>query len=130
MYIYCCQCEKEVEARLTNRNAVYGSGSSKVPMWECPCCLNYVGCHHKTKNPTRPLGSIPTPEIRKARSEIHKILDPLWRSGLITRRSLYGKIKKAMGAEYHTAQLSSIEDCRVAYLLIKQIGRELIRENS
>lgn len=77
--IYCCGCEKKVPARLTDGAEIYPHRHdlSGLPFWKCDTCGNFVGCHHKTKNRTRPLGCIPTPEIKEARKRIHSLLDPL-----------------------------------------------------
>ena len=83
MNIRCCGCQKKVEARLTDGSEIYPHRKDlySLPFWKCDVCGNFVGCHHKTKNRTRPLGCIPTPEIKNARKHIHAILDPLWQSG-------------------------------------------------
>lgn len=44
--------------------------------YRCKECGGYVGCH---KGSIRPLGVIPSPEIKNARKHIHALLDPLWR---------------------------------------------------
>ncbi|WP_240579404.1 HNH endonuclease [Ochrobactrum sp. A-1] len=94
-----------------------------LPFWKCDACGNFVGCHHKTKQRTAPLGCIPTPEIKEARSHIHRILDPLWKSGRFSRRELYSKIANSLGIkEYHTAELRSVEQARDAYRAILEIS--------
>ena len=86
----------------------------------CDCGL-YVGCHHKTKNRTRPLGCIPTPDIKNARQHIHKILDPLWQSGRYKRSQIYKIISDKIGRKYHTANIRSIEEAREVYRIIMRI---------
>lgn len=124
MLIYCCQCRGSVEARLTDGREVYPRRPdlSPLPFWRCDRCGNYVGCHHKTADPTNPLGNIPTPEIRNARQHIHRILDPLWKSGRFKRKDLYARVSAHMGFQYHTAQLRTLEEARKAYLFIKQLA--------
>ena len=46
------------------------------PIWLCPCGA-YCGCHPGTQDP---LGSTAGPETRNARSYVHRVLDPLWRT--------------------------------------------------
>jgi hypothetical protein len=67
--IYCCGCESAVQARLTDGREIYPHRPdlADLPFWKCDGCGNHVGCHHKTNDRTRPLGNIPTPEIRIAR---------------------------------------------------------------
>lgn len=125
MQIYCCECKTEVEARLTDGSEIYSyrMDLSDLPFWICDTCKNFVGCHHKTKNRTKPLGNIPTQEIRKARKHIHIILDPLWKSKTITRRDLYRIISSSIGYEYHTAEIKDISEARKIYYLILELKR-------
>jgi len=120
MKIYCCECKTEVDARLTDGAEIYPHRPdlSNLPFWKCDSCGNYVGCHHKTKNKTRPLGCIPNQQIKNARKEIHKILDPLWKSGCVDRKTLYAAISEHIGWTYHTAKIRSIEDARNIYRFI------------
>lgn len=124
--IYCCGCEKDVQARLTSGKEIYPHRNDlcSLPFWKCDACGNYVGCHHKTKNRTRPLGVIPTPEIKRARSHIHRILDPLWQSGQYGRKELYGIISEKLGWKYHTASLRSAEEARQAYKVINELHKQ------
>lgn len=126
--IYCCGCQHEVDARLTDGSEVYSHRADlkDLPFWICDGCNNFVGCHHKTKQRTKPLGVIPTPEIKKARQEIHKILDPIWQSGKMPRGKVYHEIAGAIGVQnYHTAEIRTIEQARKVYIAIKQIIRDL-----
>ena len=128
MIIYCCGCEKDVEARLTNGAEVYSHRRDlyHLPFWKCDVCENTVGCHHKTKNRTQPLGCIPTKELKNARQHIHRILDPLWQSGDYTRRGIYKLIAERLGIEkrYHTASIKTLEEAREVFAVIKQIQQE------
>jgi hypothetical protein len=49
--------------------------------WRCPHCeSSYVGCHGKTQ---RPLGRPAGPELRDARSKLHKqMVDPVWENAI------------------------------------------------
>lgn len=97
-----------------------------LPFWKCDACKNFVGCHHRTRDRTRPLGCIPTAEIKAARQHIHRILDPLWKGKMINRSDLYKRVAMALGIEeYHTAELRSVEDARRAYAAIKAIATEI-----
>ncbi len=70
--IFCCGCKADVRARLTSGKEIYPHRSdlSSLPFWRCDGCGNFVGCHHKTKDRTRPLGCIPTPEIKEERQRV------------------------------------------------------------
>lgn len=123
MKIHCCSCNEKVEARLTNVREIYHhrQDPSSLPFWKCDTCGNFVGCHHKTSKPTQPLGCIPTPEIKNARQHIHKILDPLWKSGKYKRSKLYKIISDKIGWRYHTAQIRTIEEAREIYRFIRTL---------
>lgn len=62
MKIYCTGCGKDVQARLTDGAERYPHRPDlyELPFWKCDTCGNYVGCHHKTRAPTKPLGCIAT----------------------------------------------------------------------
>jgi len=126
MEIHCCACEKKVNARLTDGAEIYPHRAdlSGLPFWRCDNCGNFVGCHHKTKDRTRPLGCIPTPEIKAARQHIHRILDPLWQKNGYHRARLYKKIYDHVGWKYHTAQIRSVEEARKIYAFIVQLKKE------
>jgi hypothetical protein len=115
--IFCCGCRCDVEARLTNGAEIYPHRGDlrELPFWKCDKCGNFVGCHHKTKNRTEPLGHIPTPELRDARKKLHALIDPIWRSGKMGRRELYEAISRDIGYNYHTAKIRTIEEARAAY---------------
>jgi hypothetical protein len=84
-----------------------------------------VGCHHKTKTPTKPLGCIATPEILNARKKIHALLDPLWKSGVISRGRIYGYVSKQLGYTYHNGEIRSIEEARKIYRIVAELHNEL-----
>ncbi|QHS11400.1 hypothetical protein GT972_02610 [Sinimarinibacterium sp. NLF-5-8] len=121
--MWCCGCDKPVIARLTDGSEVYPRRPdlADLPFWKCDACQNYVGCHHQTRNRTKPLGAIPSPEIRNARKHIHAILDPMWKSGQWKRKLLYERISFELGYEYHTAHLRSLDEARTVYRIIKRM---------
>lgn len=125
MKIYCCGCRKDVEARLTDGAEIYPHRRdlASFPFWKCDGCGNHVGCHHKTKVRTKPLGCIPTAEIRNARFHIHRVLDPLWKSGRMTRGQVYAELGRALGKDdYHTAEIRSVEEAREVYRVVKRLS--------
>lgn len=126
--IFCCGCRGEVSARLTNGAEVYPHRRDlrALPFWRCDTCGNFVGCHHKTQDRTRPLGCIPTAELKAARQEIHRVLDPLWQSGRVKRGELYGMIAHVMGIkEYHTAEITDTQTARDVVRIVKDLEATL-----
>lgn len=126
--IYCCGCSRRVFARLTNGAEVYAHRKdlASLPFWRCDTCGNFVGCHHQTDTPTKPLGVIATPEIKQARMRLHATLDPLYREGLIRRAVLYKKMARALGVrEFHTAEIRSMAQARRAFLAATSLAADL-----
>lgn len=123
MEIYCTGCEKEVRARLTDGAERYPHRPdlAELPFWKCDTCGGYVGCHHKTSKPTRPLGVIATPEILNARKKIHALLDPLWKSGKIKRGQAYAHVSKRLGYTYHNGDIRSLDEAREIYKLVAEL---------
>ena len=140
MKIYCTGCGEDVEARLTNGEERYPHREDlyQIPFWRCDGCGNYVGCHWKTKTPTKPLGCIATPEILNTRKHIHNVLDPIWKSGKMSRGAIYGYLtgelkhkysrehpKGGLFYQYHTGEIRSIEEARDAYRALLKLKGEL-----
>lgn len=106
--IYCCKCESIVNAEITFGNEIYPRRpdlSGKL-LYRCPICCSSVGTHPDG----RPLGSIPTREIKGIRQKIHAALDPLWKSKRYKRGELYAIIAKQFDLrQYHTGEINSLE---------------------
>lgn len=127
MNLYCCHCQTEVDARLTDGSEIYPHRPDlhALPFWKCDRCGNFVGCAHKTKERTKPLGCIPTPEIRAARKRIHAVLDPLWKDGLLARNAVYAAISQGIGRKYHTADIRSMAEAQQVYEIVKRLYESL-----
>lgn len=121
MTIYCTGCQKDVEPRLTDGKEIYPHREdlASLPFWKCDTCQNYVGCHHKTKDKTKPLGVIPTKELMNARKHIHELLDPMCKGIPLKRKKLYKKLSKRLGYEYHTDEIRTIEEARRVYQVLQ-----------
>lgn len=120
--LYCCGCGRDVLPRLTDGKEIYPHRPdlSALPFWKCDACGNFVGCHHKTGNRTRPLGCIPTPELKKARQRIHELLDPIWQGGTMDRKKLYEAISHRIGWKYHTAGIRTVEEADRIYGIVME----------
>lgn len=123
MTIYCCACEHDVEARLTDGVEIYPHRPdlSDLPFWKCDTCGNYTGCHHKTTNRTAPLGCIPSPQIKTLRILIHGVLDPIWKSGRMTRIAAYAAISERVGWRYHTAKIRTVDEARTVLAIVREM---------
>jgi hypothetical protein len=114
----------EVDACLFGGDVIYphrADLSHKI-FWRCQNCGNYVGCH---PGGNKPLGNIPTPELRKARGHIHALLDPLWKSKKAPRGRLYARISQEIGRQYHTGEIRSVEEAREIYRIVQGLSKEL-----
>lgn len=127
MIVYCCGCEKLVEPRLTDGKEVYSHRKDlfDLPFWKCDKCKNFVGCHHKTKDRTRPLGCIPTPELKKERQKLHRLIDPIWQDGEMSRKDLYAYISDKIGWTYHTAKIKTVDEARSIQKIVIDKAAEL-----
>lgn len=118
--IECIECDKTVEARLLRFpppcwKYEWGRGRR----WVCPNCKNYVGNDPKTN---KPLGIIPTKDLRYWRQAIHSRLDPLWKGGHLSRSKTYKIIAKSLGVkEYHTANVRSWEEARAILRIVDEL---------
>jgi zinc-finger-containing domain len=128
--IYCCACEADVQARLTDGTEVYPHRRDlwEQPFWLHEACGNYVSCHHKLagKARTQPTGCIPTVELRNARRHVHRILDPLWQGDGAphARKHLYAELALRMGKKgYHTGDIRTVQEARVVYAIVVDITR-------
>ena len=128
MKIYCCQCCEEVDTRLTDGAEIYPHREDldSLPFWIHDKCGNFVGCHHKTRTPTKPLGCIATPDILNARKKIHALLDPLWKSKSIRRGQAYAYVSNRLGYEYHNGEIRTIEEARRIYKIVATLHNEII----
>ena len=126
--LHCCGCAADVPARLTSGREVYPHRPdlARLPFWRCDTCGNHVGCHHKTRDRTRPLGAIPTAALRTARRHIHAALDPIWKSGRMSRDELYARLSATLGHPYHTGDLRTLDEVT----LIRQAVRRIIRDTT
>jgi len=115
MKIYCCECHKRVNARLTTGEEIYPhkKNLANLPFWICDKCGNYVGCHHKTEHRTKPLGAIPNKIVRKYRIKIHLNLDALWKNGHYSRQEIYNLLSRKIGHPYHTANIRTKDEAEM-----------------
>lgn len=109
--IYCVQCDESVRPNLVYGFRVYPHREDlrDKMFYQCPICGNYVGTHRDG----RPLGTIPTAPLRKARNRVHKIIDQYWlpTKDRKKRKELYAALSRFLGREYHTGELNSLCEC-------------------
>lgn len=60
-----------------------------------------------------------------ARQKLHAKMDPLWKSGKITRTALYRLISKRLGYTYHNGGTKSVQECMEVWNIIDSIEKDL-----
>jgi hypothetical protein len=108
---YCNQSAKWVD------NAeIYGKRYGKsYMMWWCKPCDALVGCHQNTQ---KALGTLANKELRQWRMAAHRCVDPLWKSGEMTRQSVYTWLKEKFGREIHMGE-ADIQTCKQIIRLVE-----------
>lgn len=82
--------------------------------WACenyPECDAYTGCHGKSK---LPLGRLANAELRRAKRAAHRVFDPMWRGGGLTRSQAYAWLSEQLGineTECHIGMFD-VEQCK------------------
>lgn len=103
----CPFCNKE--APWVENKTIYGKNYGKSYMvYYCKPCDAYVGCHNNTKEA---LGTMANKETREWRKKVHAHIDPLWKTGKMSRKDMYQKLKDFFGFEFHVGE-SDIETCK------------------
>ena len=125
--IYCCGCEKYVDAERVTGDLVYPHRPdlAKLVFWRCQTCRNFVGTH---KGTDRPLGVIATTTMKARRMQIHALIDPLWRGGMIKRKKLYRIMSRILGYEYHTAETRSLAELDMVEKVARRVAEEIIKK--
>lgn len=126
MELFCIQCNQDSEVSKVTGREVYSHRPDlyNKNFYRCNKCKNFVGCHNQGKS-TRPLGCIPNKAMKNARQHIHTILDPIWKNrsaNYKSRSQVYREISEAVGYEFHTAELRSIDEARKIYMIVKKIS--------
>ena len=128
--IHCTTCREDVMARRTLYKEVrpyVGSEFGMQPIWVCDRCMSYVGCHVKTRDKFKPLGTLAGKEMREIRSEIHRVLDALWKSRRTSRGEIYKIMTGRLGYEFHTGEIRTMEQAENVLQVARDVS-EYIRE--
>ena len=145
----CLHCG-EVSVLTTGREIFPNmSGLWDKNYYKCPSdCDAYVGVH---KGTLKALGYPANAEVRKARSHVHKMIDPLWQNAwrgpsysksdtsdpksrtiiqMSARHRVYKWLAHKMRISSETCHISmfGIEECREAYRFCRSVNYEFIRQ--
>ena len=89
--VMCLYCN--VEANHVDSEVIYGKSFGYFYL-----CSNYPECDARVgaTGIGRPVGTLAREPLRELRKQCHAKLDPLWRSGLLTRSETYVYLQKIM----------------------------------
>lgn len=90
--------------------------------YRCEPCGAHVGCHGASWTP---LGVLANAELRKAKMLAHEALDPLWRSGQMSRSAVYGWLANQLNISAdrcHIGQFDVATCQRVVNLVLTKLG--------
>lgn len=105
----CCGCPVE----FCSHEVLYeGKEFGEWPfIYYCKGCGASIGVHPYS---IFPLGTMADSATRRARSAVHAIIDPMWKSGRFLRSEVYSRMAKLTGrATFHTGELS-LQECHDA----------------
>ena len=110
----CQYCDQD--AVWVDNAEIYGKryGNSYM-MWLCKPCDAYVGCHQNTKEA---LGTLANKELRDWRQKAHRLFDPLWKDGSMSRQEAYHWLKTKTGRWVHMGE-SDIETCKLVVKIVE-----------
>ena len=107
-------------SKLVTGVSIYPNRSdlSDLNFYQCAPCAAYVGCH---KGTTKPLGRLANAELRQCKSNAHKVFDPIWRSGLMSRKEAYQFLAQEMGITSEQCHIGmfNIQQCKQVYAILK-----------
>jgi hypothetical protein len=87
----------------------------KKKFYLCKPCNAYVGCH-STGSGEKPLGRLANAELRREKQKVHAVIDPVWKSGNLSRKEVYAALAVFMGLQKHETHVGmfDIEQCKKA----------------
>jgi len=120
-----CDCCGSHNVHLQKRSLMGLPTQNKWDLvWHCGNCNALVGCHHGTDIP---LGRLADRETRRARYELHRAFDPLWKKHGWRREAAYAWLARTLNlseAEAHIGLLD-VDACRKAHLALLTVKTDL-----
>jgi zinc-finger-containing domain len=93
MAINCPYCGNAAELVTGAEIYPHRQDLASLKFWRCSPCDAHVGCHKRNKkygnDGTVPLGRLANADLRRAKSRVHAIFDPIWKNGRMERREAY-----------------------------------------
>lgn len=120
--VLCSYCD--ARAKLVTGAVIYPGRNDLANklFWHCPPCRAWVGCHPPARENGRggkgagdvPMGRLANAELRRAKQAAHEALDPLWRSGEMTRQGAYAWLAGALQIPHKQCHVGAfdVDRCR------------------
>ena len=123
--VMCQKCNKMVNAEIVGGDVIYPlvPKLSKKKFYRCPLCGNYKEIFPEEE--TGMFVVLPSEEVRTLRLLVHDTIDPLWKSGKISRKEIYRRLSSELGGDYHNGNSVDPEKLQKAYLVAQKIEEEL-----
>ena len=115
--VNCPYCGKE--AVMVTSKQFYGR-DYKTNIWLCGPCEAYVGTHKNTKTP---LGTLAKSKLRQLRKTAHSLVDPMWRSGKMTRTQVYDWIAQEMNIPKDDAHIALFNEKQCSIIIQKALEK-------
>ena len=115
----CDYCKRQAE--LVGAEKIYPHRPDLADkwFWRCVPCGAYVGCHPGTQNP---LGRLADAALRRAKQRVHRVLDPLWKSGKMSRKDAYKQLSDRLGIASQNCHVGmfDVQTCEAACRALTQ----------
>ena len=126
----CPYCGAEVVLRDSSYIYKNKNKHKNEKMWVCsnfPECDAYVGCHEGT---TLPLGRPANLRLRILKAEAHRQFDPIWKSGLMSRREAYKWLANMLNISLDECHMGmfDVKMCQKVIRLCKKQDNPIINE--
>lgn len=98
-------------ARLVDGASIYPHRPDLVALkfWRCDPCAAWVGVHKGTENP---LGILAKAELRKLKSQVHALFDPIWKGRAMKRSKAYRWLAKGLGISKDECHVGMFDEAR------------------
>lgn len=125
MKVICPYCHRPAE--LVDGKAIYPSRPDlyQKKFWLCTLCDAYVGTHRGSKA-HNPLGRLANAELRRAKQDVHRVFDPLWKTKQMTRNEAYRWLAEELGIDRKECHIGmfDVDRCRQAFEIVMQLKRQ------
>ena len=134
--LYCQECGEKVKTLVVNGATIYPHRPDlhhKVFL-QCPHCHNYTSADEIRPKDTIEKWKhrhnkkvIPTATSRRYRWKIHNYIDPVWKSGIMSRAKIYKRLGEATSIKnYHNGSLGDDVMAEKALQEAEKIYREAV----